>query len=51
MSTAPPIAPSAARSGLTMLRAAREFARHAEVPCAGVRFDIVNIVFSYVRQR
>jgi len=29
-----------------MLRAARDFARHAEVPWEKVRFDVVNVVFS-----
>jgi len=29
-----------------MLRAARDFARHAEVPWDKVRFDVVNVVFS-----
>jgi putative endonuclease len=28
-----------------MVRAARDFARHAEVPWEKVRFDIVNVVF------
>lgn len=29
-----------------MIRAARDFARHAEVPWEKVRFDVVNVVFS-----
>jgi putative endonuclease len=29
-----------------LIRAAREYARHAEVPWPKVRFDIVNVVFS-----
>lgn len=29
----------------SLLRAAREYARHAEVPWEQVRFDIVNVVF------
>ncbi len=29
-----------------MLRAAREFARHAEVPMEKVRFDIVSVLFT-----
>ena len=29
-----------------MLRAARDFARHAEVPWEKVRFDVVTVVFS-----
>jgi putative endonuclease len=29
-----------------LLRAAREYARHAEVPWENVRFDVVNIVFT-----
>jgi len=29
-----------------MLRAARDFARHAEVPWDKVRFDVVSVVFS-----
>jgi putative endonuclease len=29
-----------------MLRAARDFARHAEVPWEKVRFDVVSVVFS-----
>jgi putative endonuclease len=29
-----------------LVRAARDFARHAEVPWEKVRFDIVNVVFS-----
>ena len=28
------------------LRAAREYARHAEVPWDRVRFDVVNVVFT-----
>jgi len=31
---------------LKMVRAARDFARHAEVPWEKVRFDIVTVVFS-----
>jgi putative endonuclease len=31
---------------LSLIRAAREYARHAEVQWEKVRFDIVNIVFS-----
>ncbi len=30
----------------SLIRAAREYARHAEVPWEKVRFDVVNIVFS-----
>ena len=30
----------------SLVRAARDFARHAEVPWDKVRFDIVNVVFS-----
>lgn len=30
----------------SLLRAAREFARHANVPWESVRFDIVNVVFT-----
>jgi putative endonuclease len=30
----------------SIIRAAREYARHAEVPWDKVRFDVVNIVFS-----
>jgi putative endonuclease len=30
----------------TLIRAARDFARHAEVPWEKVRFDVVNVVFS-----
>lgn len=30
----------------SLLRAAREYARHAEVPWERVRFDVVNVVFS-----
>ncbi len=30
----------------SLLRAAREYARHAEVPWQKVRFDVVSIVFS-----
>jgi|SRR5580704_15735831 putative endonuclease len=29
-----------------LLRAAREYARHADVPWENVRFDVVNVVFS-----
>ena len=29
----------------SLIRAAREFARHAEVPWERVRFDVVNVVF------
>jgi len=29
----------------SLLRAAREYARHAEVPWEQVRFDVVNVVF------
>ena len=28
-----------------LIRAAREYARHAEVPWERVRFDVVNVVF------
>ena len=28
------------------MRAAREYARHAEVPWDRVRFDVVNVVFT-----
>ena len=31
---------------LSLIRAAREYARHAEVPWPKVRFDVVNVVFS-----
>jgi putative endonuclease len=31
---------------LSLIRAAREYARHAEVPWDRVRFDAVNVVFS-----
>ena len=30
----------------SLIRAAREFARHADVPWENVRFDVVNIVFT-----
>lgn len=30
----------------SLVRAAREYARHAEVPWSNVRFDVVNVVFS-----
>lgn len=30
----------------SLIRAAREYARHAEVPWSKVRFDVVNVVFS-----
>lgn len=30
----------------SLLRAAREYSRHAEVPWERVRFDVVNVVFS-----
>jgi len=30
---------------ISLVRAAREYARHAEVPWEKVRFDIVNVVF------
>jgi putative endonuclease len=30
----------------SLLRAAREYARHADVPWENVRFDVVNVVFS-----
>jgi putative endonuclease len=30
----------------SLIRAAREFARHAEVPWGRVRFDVVNVVFT-----
>jgi putative endonuclease len=30
----------------SLIRAAREYARHAEVPWQKVRFDVVNVVFS-----
>ncbi len=30
----------------SLIRAAREYARHAEVPWENVRFDVVNVVFS-----
>src|ERR1700733_4169597 len=30
----------------SLIRAAREYARHAEVPWERVRFDVVNVVFS-----
>lgn len=29
----------------SLIRAAREYARHAEVPWENVRFDVVNVVF------
>jgi putative endonuclease len=31
---------------LSLARAAREYARHAEVPWQKVRFDVVNVVFA-----
>jgi putative endonuclease len=31
---------------LSLIRAAREYARHAEVPWERVRFDVVNVVFT-----
>lgn len=31
---------------LSLVRAAREYARHADVPWEKVRFDVVNIVFT-----
>ncbi|MBV9771055.1 MAG: YraN family protein [Bryobacterales bacterium] len=31
---------------LSLMRAAREYAKHAEVPWGKVRFDVVNIVFT-----
>lgn len=30
----------------SLIRAAREYARHAEVPWSMVRFDVVNVVFT-----
>jgi putative endonuclease len=30
----------------SLLRAAREYARHAEVPWEQIRFDVVNVVFT-----
>jgi putative endonuclease len=30
----------------TLIRTAREYARHAEVPWERVRFDVVNVIFS-----
>ena len=30
----------------SLIRAAREFARHAEVPWEKIRFDVVNVIFS-----
>lgn len=30
----------------SLIRAAREYARHAEVPWDKVRFDVVNVVFA-----
>ena len=30
----------------SLLRAAREYARHADVPWENVRFDVVNVVFA-----
>jgi putative endonuclease len=30
----------------SLIRAAREYARHAEVPWTKVRFDVVNVVFT-----
>ena len=30
----------------SLMRAAREYARHAEVPWENVRFDVVNVVFT-----
>jgi putative endonuclease len=30
----------------SLIRAAREYARHAEVPWSRVRFDVVNVVFT-----
>jgi len=34
-----------AEKKMALVRAAREFARHAEVPWARVRFDVVTVVF------
>lgn len=34
------------RKQASLLRAAREYARHAEVPWEQVRFDVVNVVFT-----
>jgi|ERR1051326_1458918 putative endonuclease len=31
---------------IALMRAARDYARHAEVPWEKVRFDVVNVVFS-----
>jgi len=31
---------------ISLIRAAREYARHAEVPWSKVRFDVVNVVFT-----
>src|ERR1700733_168416 len=33
----------------SLIRAAREYARHAEVPWQKVRFDVVNVVFTTPR--
>jgi putative endonuclease len=33
----------------SLIRAAREYARHAEVPWEKVRFDVVNVVFTTPR--
>jgi len=30
----------------SLIRAAREYARHAEVPWSRVRFDVINVVFT-----
>ena len=40
------IGPSGLQKQSRLIRAAREYARHAEVPWEKVRFDVVNVVFS-----
>jgi len=35
-----------AQKQISLLRAAREYARHSEVPWENVRFDVVNVVFN-----
>ena len=46
MNMALPTAPLDARKQSSLIRAAREYARHAEVPWEKVRFDVVNVVFT-----
>ena len=38
--------PSVSQKQASLMRAAREYARHAEVPWERVRFDVVNVVFA-----